>query len=66
MSKTVCTVIFPGPDGMAVLVVWNITVHTVFDIYYSIYSIPTHDKNQWLLLQFIVFLMMDAKDIRNM
>ena len=22
----------------------NITVHTVFDIYYRIYSIPTHDK----------------------
>ena len=23
---------------------WNITVHTVSDIYYRIYSIPTHDK----------------------
>ena len=45
---------------------WNITVLTVFDIHYSIYSIPTHDKNQWLLLQFIVFLMMDAKGLRNM
>jgi len=44
----------------------NITVHTVFDIYYRIYSIPTHDKNQWLLLQFMVFLMMDAKGVRNM
>ena len=32
---------------------------------YRIYSIPTHDKHQWLLLQFIVLLMMDAKDVRN-
>ena len=33
---------------------------------YRIYSIPTHDKHQWLLLQFIVPLMMDAKSVRNM
>jgi len=33
---------------------------------YRIYSIPTHDKHQWLLLQFIVLLMMDAKGFRNM
>ena len=26
-------------------------------------SIPNHDKHQWLLLQFIVLLMMDAKDV---
>jgi len=32
---------------------------------YRIYSIPTHDKHQWLLLQFIVFLMTDAKGVRN-
>jgi len=32
---------------------------------YRIYSIPTHDKHQWLLLQFIVLLMMDAKGIWN-
>jgi len=25
-----------------------------------------HDKHQWLLLQFIVLLMVDAKDVRNM
>jgi len=31
-----------------------------------IYSIPTHDKHHWLLLQFIVLLMMDAKSVRNM
>jgi len=33
---------------------------------YRIYSIPTHDKYQWLLLQFIVLLMMEAKGVRNM
>jgi len=33
---------------------------------YRIYSIPTHDKHQWLMLQFIVLLMMDAKGVRNM
>jgi len=29
---------------------WNITVHTVCDIHYRIYSFPTHDINQRLLL----------------
>jgi len=33
---------------------------------YRIYSIPTHDKHQWLLLQFILLLKMDAKGVRNM
>ena len=33
---------------------------------YRIYSIPTHDKHQWLLLKFIVLLMMEAKGVRNM
>jgi len=33
---------------------------------YRIYSSPTHDKHQWLLLQFIVLLMMDAKCVRHM
>jgi hypothetical protein len=33
---------------------------------YRIYSNPTHDKHQWLLLQFIVLLMMDTKGVRNM
>jgi len=33
---------------------------------YRIYSIPTHDKHQWLLLQFIVLLMMDGKGVQNM
>ena len=33
---------------------------------YWIYIIPTHDMHQWLLLQFLVLLMMDAKSVRNM
>jgi len=33
---------------------------------YRIYSNPTHDEHQWLLLQFIVLLKMDAKGFRNM
>ena len=31
----------------------------------KIYSNPTHDKHQWLLLQFIVLLKMKAKGVRN-
>ena len=31
---------------------------------YSIQIIPTHD--QWLLLQFLVLVMMDAESVRNM
>ena len=45
---------------------WNSTVHTEFEHLYRIYSIPTHDKHQWLLLQLIVLLMIDAKGVRNM
>jgi len=30
---------------------------------YWIYIIPTHD--QWLLLQFVVLLMMEAESVRN-
>jgi len=33
---------------------------------YRIYSIPIYDKQQRLLLQFIVLLMMKAKGVRNM
>jgi len=33
---------------------------------HTIYSDPTHDKHQWLLLPFIVLLKMDAKGVRNM
>jgi len=32
---------------------------------YRIYSNPTHEKHQWLLLRFIVLLMMDAKGVPN-
>ena len=28
--------------------------------------IPNHDMHQWLLLQFLVLLMMDAESVRNM
>jgi len=31
-----------------------------------IYIIPTHDMHQWLLLQFLALLMMDAGSFRNM
>jgi len=41
-------------------------VRTDLEYLYRIYSIPTHDKNQWLLLQFILLLMMKAKGVRNM
>jgi len=40
--------------------------HFISTYLYRIYSIPTRDKDQWLLLQFIVLLMMDAKGVRNM
>ena len=30
------------------------------------YIIPTHGMHQWLLLQFLVLLMMDAEIVRNM
>jgi len=33
---------------------------------YRIYSIPTHENDQWLLLRFIVLLLMDAMGVRNM
>ena len=31
-----------------------------------IYIIPTHDMHQWLLLQFLVLLMMDAESVQKM
>ena len=33
---------------------------------YWIYIFPTHGMHQWLLLQFLVLLMMDAESVRNM
>ena len=44
----------------------NSTVLTDLEHLYRIYSNPTRDKHQWLLLEFIVLLMMDAKGVRNM
>ena len=32
---------------------------------YWIYTIPTHDMQQWLLIQFLVLLMMGAESVRN-
>ena len=55
MSRSVCTVLFRGHG-----------VRTDLEHLYRIYSNPTHDKHQWLLLQFIVLLVMDAKGVRNM
>jgi hypothetical protein len=28
--------------------------------------IPTHDTHQWLLIEFLVLLIMDAESVRNM
>ena len=44
---------------------WSLQCATDLEHLYRIYSIPTHDKHQWLLLQFTVLLMMDAKGARN-
>jgi hypothetical protein len=33
---------------------------------YWIYIFPTHGIHQWLLLQLLVLLMMDAESVRNM
>jgi len=33
---------------------------------YWIYIIPTHDTQQWLLLQLLVLLMMGAEGVQNM
>jgi len=33
---------------------------------YWINIIPIHGMHQWLLLQFLVLLMMDAESVRNM
>ena len=45
---------------------WNNIVHTAIDSYTGFIISRTHDKHQWLLLQFIILLMMDANCIRNM
>jgi len=45
---------------------WNNIVHTAIDSYTGFIISRTHDKHQWLLLQFIILPMMDANCIRNM
>jgi hypothetical protein len=42
------------------------TVATDLGHPHRIYIIPTHDMHQWLLIQFLVLLMMDAESVRNM
>ena len=42
------------------------TVLTDLDIYTGFIPTQLMKKHQWLLLQFIVFLMTDAKGVRNM
>ena len=63
MSRSVHTVLFHGQNGTGHGIV---QCTTDLEHLYRIYSIPSHDKHQWLLLQFIVLLMMDAKGVRNM
>jgi len=45
---------------------WNNIVHIAIDFYTGFILSRTHDKHQWLLLQFIILLMMDANCVRNM
>ena len=62
-----CTVLFHGRIGTASQFGHGIVQCTTdHEHLYRIYSIPTHDKHQWLLLQFIVLLKMEAKGVRNM
>ena len=52
-----CTI--PWPIGHGI-----VQCTTDLEYLHRIYSIPTHDKHQWLLLQFIVLLMMDTKVVQ--
>jgi len=62
MSRLVSTVLFHGQNVTVVTFwSWNSTVLTDLEHLHMIYSNPTHDKHQWLLLQFIVLLKMEAK-----
>jgi len=45
---------------------WLSAVATDLGHPYWIYIIPTHGMHQWLLLQFLVLLMMDAEIVRIM
>ena len=44
----------------------NTAVATDLGHPYWIYIIPTHGMHQWLLLQLLILLMMDAESVRNM
>jgi hypothetical protein len=43
-----------------------VTARLLYILYIILYIIPTHDMHQWLLLQVLVLLMMDAASVRNM
>ena len=45
---------------------WHSAVATDLGRPYWLYIILTHDMHQWLLLQFLVLLMMEAESVRNM
>ena len=41
-------------------------IHTANDSYTGFILLRTHDTHQWLLLQFVILLTMDANCVRNM
>ena len=55
-----CVIAYLGQIG------YDSAVATDLGYPYWIYIIPTHGMLQWLLLQFLVLLMMDAESVRNM
>ena len=75
----VCTVLFHGSMGLKAwwcalcahhqafkpIEPWNNIIHTTIDSYTGFILSRTHHKHQWLLLQFIKLLMMDANCARN-
>ena len=63
MPRSVSTVLFHGQT--VILAMEYCSAHRPWHLH-RIYPNKTHDKHQWLLLQFIVLLKMDAKGVRNM
>jgi hypothetical protein len=54
-----------GRDGIYPVRISKVAVAVATDIVHPhrIYIIPNHDKHQWLLIQFLVLLMMDAESV---
>jgi hypothetical protein len=49
-------------DGTSVLVkIKSVALYNCRTVYIN----PTHDMHQWLLLQFLVLLIVDAESVRN-